>query len=78
MLVDIKGTGKYPSIWAIHHVTGILVRDIRKLSVVSENSIVSTMKRIRSLGAGNTEASKLPESMAIFLLHAVSSNLAWS
>ncbi|HPU63324.1 MAG TPA: hypothetical protein PK304_04155, partial [Mobilitalea sp.] len=41
-LVFINGTGKYPSICAIHHVTGLLVSDIRKLSVVRENSIVAT------------------------------------
>ena len=63
-LVLIKGTGRYPSICAIHYVTGDLVKDIRKLSVVSENSIVDTISRIRSLGGGRKDAIKLPASIA--------------
>jgi hypothetical protein len=46
-------------------VIGVLVKDIRKLSVVSENSIVATIRRIRSFGGGKTDDIKLPVSKAI-------------
>jgi len=38
---------------------------MRKLSVVKENNIVATIRRIRSFGGGKTDAIKLPISIAI-------------